>query len=76
MSETINHLNKVLKAASDLCLNNVDCVVIATFDGVGDSYKSASCTSNPYHFVNGGDVSIQQRINAGDSLDHCEIEYI
>ena len=72
----MNNLTQILKAASDLHKNDVDCVVIATFNDASDSYASDSDSADPYHFVNGGDVSIQQRINAGDTLNHCEIEYI
>ena len=72
----MSHLPQILKAASDLHKNSVDCVVIATFNGVGDSYAAGSDSSSPCHFVNGGDISIQQRIDSGDTLDHCEIKYI
>lgn len=73
----MNNIQNTVTAARDLKRNGIDAVVIVEFDGVGDSYASGSKTSDSlYHWRDGSDESIQNKIDAGRTVTKCSIEII
>ena len=72
----MNNIQNTVTAARDLKRNGIDVVVIVEFDGVGDSYGSEGHSDNLYHWRDGSDESIQNKIDAGRTVTRCSIEII